>query len=287
MPLRFSAALKRGSIYGALIGLALFYLGPLIVMLMTSFKGPMDLRTGQLISLPQELVLDAWRIAWTEACTGVECTGVKGYFFNSVGLVIPAVAISTFVGAINGYALSFFRFRGSELFFGCLLFGCFVPFQAILIPMAQTLGFLGLAQSLGGLIFVHCVYGIAFTTMFFRNYFQSVPMNLIQAARIDGAGFSRIFLRIILPLSVPMIVVSVIWQFTQVWNDFLFGVVFAGKDNQPVTVALNNMVNTSTGIKQYNVDMAGAVIAALPTLLIYVLAGRFFVKGLMAGAVKG
>ena len=170
-----------------------------------------------------------------------------------------------------------------------MLFGCFIPFQVVILPMAQTLGFLGLTgpRSVYGLILVHVVYGLAFTTLFFRNFYVAVPDELIKAARIDGAGFFTIFRRILLPLSPPILVVSVIWQFTQIWNDFLFGVVVHHRRQQPVTVALNNLVNTSTGVKEYNVDMAGRDIAALPTLFVYVVAGRYFLRGLTAGAVKG
>lgn len=200
---------------------------------------------------------------------------------------MPAVAISTLIGAFNGYVLTKWRFRGSDLFFSLLLIGCFIPFQVILLPMARTLGELGISGSISGLIFVHVVYGLAFTTLFFRNFYVSIPDELVRAAKIDGAGFFRIFWRIILPLSTPIIVVSVIWQFTQIWNDFLFGVVYSAGDQQPITVALNNLVKTTTGVKEYNVDMAAAIIAALPTLFVYVVAGKYFVRGLTAGSVKG
>jgi glucose/mannose transport system permease protein len=179
------------------------------------------------------------------------------------------------------------RFRASDLLFTSLLIGCFIPFQVVLLPMAQTLGWLGIANSTTGLIFVHVVYGLAFTTLFFRNFYVAIPEEMVKAARIDGAGFFRIFWRIILPLSPPILVVCVIWQFTQIWNDFLFGVVFSSGERQPITVALNNLVNTSTGVKEYNVDMAAAIIAGLPTLFVYVVAGKYFVRGLTAGSVKG
>ena len=168
-----------------------------------------------------------------------------------------------------------------------LLFGSFIPFQVVLLPLSQTLGFLGLASSIPGLVLVHVVYGLAFTTLFFRNYYVTLPDDLVRAATIDGAGFFTIFRRIILPLSPSILVVTVIWQFTQIWNDFLFGASFTSGGSQPVTVALNNLVNTTTGVKLYNVDMAAAIIAALPTLLVYVVAGRYFVRGLTAGSVKG
>lgn len=277
----------RFIIYGLLALVCLYYLLPLLVMLSTSLKTLDEIRAGNLLSLPGEFRGDAWVKAWDSACTGVQCEGLKGFFWSSVSFVVPAVVISTMIGAFNGYALTMYRFRGSDLLFGMLMIGCFIPFQVVLLPMAQTLGVLGIANSTVGLVFVHVVYGAAFTTLFFRNYYVTIPDELVKAAKIDGAGFLRIFFRIILPLSVPIIVVSVIWQFTQVWNDFLFGVVFSSGDRQPITVALNNLVNTSTGVKEYNVDMAAAIIAALPTLLVYIVAGKYFVRGLTAGAVKG
>lgn len=280
-------SLNRFLIYSLLVFAAFFYLLPLLVMIMTSLKDLDEIRSGTLLSLPQGLNFDAWTKAWGTACTGVSCEGLKGYFWNSVLIVVPAVVVSTVLGAMNGYVLTKWRFKGSNLFFGMLLIGTMIPFQVILLPMARTLGFMGLAGTTSGLILVHIVYGLAFTTLFFRNYYISVPNELVNAARIDGAGFWLIFFRIILPISVPIVVVSVIWQFTQIWNDFLFGVVYSSGDAQPVTVALNNLVNTSTGVKEYNVDMAAAIIAALPTLLVYVVAGKYFVRGLTAGAVKG
>jgi glucose/mannose transport system permease protein len=277
----------RAFIYGTLILLAAYFLIPLIVMVLTSIKTMEDIRTGNLISLPQEITFSAWKSAWSSACIGVKCDGIKGYFWNSVRMVIPSVAISTLMGAANGYVFSKWRFKGSEMLFSLLLIGCFIPFQVILLPMARTLGALGLSQSLAGLIMVHIIYGLAFTTLFFRNFYVTLPDELVKAARIDGAGFFRIFFRIILPVSAPIFVVSIIWQTTQIWNDFLFGVVFSTGDTQPMTVALNNLVNTSTGVKNYNVDMAAAIIAALPTLLVYIVAGKYFLRGLTAGSVKG
>jgi glucose/mannose transport system permease protein len=280
-------SINRVLIYSLLTFVALLYLMPLVVMLITSLKDLDEIRSGTLLSLPQSLNFDAWGKAWGTACTGVSCEGLKGYFWNSVLIVVPAVAISTVLGALNGYVLTKWKFKGSDLFFGMLLIGTMIPFQVILLPMARTLGFLGLAGTTSGLVLVHVIYGLAFTTLFFRNYYISIPTELVNAARIDGAGFWMIFVRIIIPVSIPIIVVSVIWQFTQIWNDFLFGVVYSSGDAQPITVALNNLVNTSTGVKEYNVDMAAAIIAALPTLLVYVVAGKYFVKGLTAGAVKG
>jgi glucose/mannose transport system permease protein len=277
----------RFLVYALLTLAAVYYLMPLFIMVVTSLKTLDDIRAGNLISWPREFTLDAWKTAWASACTGVSCEGMKGYFWNSVRMVVPAVAISTLIGAFNGYVLTKWRFRGSDLFFSLLLIGCFIPFQVVLLPMARTLGALGLAGTIPGLILVHVVYGLAFTTLFFRNFYVAIPDELVKAAKIDGAGFFRIFWSIMLPLSIPIIVVSVIWQFTQIWNDFLFGVVYSAGDQQPITVALNNLVNTSTGVKAYNVDMAAAIIAALPTLFVYIVAGKYFVRGLTAGAVKG
>ena len=274
-------------LYAALVLMAIYYLLPLYVMLSTSVKTLDDIRGGNLIALPQSITLDAWSKAWSSACTGVECGGMKGFFWNSVKMAVPSVLISTLIGAVNGYVVSMWRFRGSDVLFTLLLVGCFIPFQVVLLPMARLLGELGIANTTSGLILVHVIYGLAFTTLFFRNFFVTIPDELVKAARIDGAGFWTIFLRILLPISGPIFMVCVIWQFTQIWNDFLFGVVFAAGESQPITVALNNLVNTSTGVKEYNVDMAAAIIAALPTLFVYMVAGRYFVRGLTAGAVKG
>jgi glucose/mannose transport system permease protein len=206
---------------------------------------------------------------------------------NSIAMVVPAVLISTVLGALNGYVLSKWRFRGSELVFGLMLFGVFMPMQVVLLPMSQVLGWLGLSTSIWGLVLVHVLAGLPSTTLFFRNYYVGLPDELVKAAMIDGAGFWRIFWRIVLPLSTPILVVTLIWQFTQIWNDFLYGVVFTGAESKPVTVGLNNLANTTANVKEYNVDMAAAMIAALPTLIVYIIAGKYFVRGLTAGAVKG
>jgi glucose/mannose transport system permease protein len=282
-----SSRLARFAIYALLALVCLYYLMPLFILLSTSLKTLDDIRTGNLLSLPKQITLEPWQQAWSSACIGVRCEGMSVYFWNSFRFVVPAVLLSTLIGAFNGYVLTMWRFRGSEFFFAALMIGCFIPFQVVLLPMARTLGALGISNTVTGLIFVHVIYGVAFTTLFFRNYYISIPDELVKAAKIEGAGFLRIFWRIILPLSTPIIVVSIIWQFTQIWNDFLFGVVFSTGDRQPVTVALNNLVNTSTGVIAYNVNMAAAIIAALPTLFVYIVAGKYFVRGLTAGAVKG
>ncbi len=275
---RAARIVNRVVVYGLLLLAALAFLIPLFVLLNTSFKTLEDIRQGTLVSLPVEFTVTPWYQAWAV---------LHGYFWNSVRMVIPAVALSTAFGAINGYVLSKWQFRGSETFFLALLLGCFIPFQTILLPMSQTLGRLGLSQSVNGLILTHVVYGIPFTTLFFRNYYVGIPNAIVESAKIDGAGFVGILVKIFLPISGPIFVVAIIWQMTQIWNDFLFGVSFAGSQSQPVTVALNNLVATTTGTTRYNVNMAAAMIAAAPTLVVYIVSGRYFVRGLTSGSVTG
>ena len=282
---RFS--LQRLLLLALLLAFAVFFLTPLYVMLCASLKDMDDIRSSSLVSLPVKPGFAAWSKAWSSACTGTDCGGLQPFFINSVLMVVPAVAISTAIGAINGYVLTQWRFRGSELMFALMLFGVFMPMQVVLLPMSQVLGWFGLASSIWGLIVVHVIAGIPSTTLFFRNYYAGLPNELVKAATLDGASFWQIFTRIMLPLSAPILVVTLIWQFTNVWNDFLYGVVFSGADSKPITVGLNNLANTSSSVKEYNVDMAAAMIAALPTLIVYALAGKYFVRGLTAGAVKG
>jgi len=281
-----TGGITRAFIYLVLLLFALFYLMPLFVMLTNSLKPLGEITGGNMMALPEHWTIEPWLAAWSTAQIGVEPTGLRPYFLNSILMVVPAVAISTVVGALNGYVLTKWRFRGDQILFGLMLFSCFIPFQIVLIPMAVVLGKIGLAGSVPGLILVHVVYGIGFTTLYYRNYYAAFPTELVRAAMIDGAGFFRIFWRIMLPVSGPITVVSVIWQFTNIWNDFLFGASFGGT-SQPMTVALNNLVQSSTGVKEYNVHFAGAILAALPTLVVYIVAGRYFVRGLTAGSVKG
>jgi glucose/mannose transport system permease protein len=298
-----SSVATRIVIYGLLGFFALVYLLPLIVMVMTSLKPMSEISGGNMFAPPRAPSFDAWVKAWGEAHIGVsEQLGIKGYFWNSIKMVVPAVALSTLLGALNGYVLTKWRFAGHKLIFGLMLFACFIPFQSVLIPMAVILGKLGefgnfLSDTVGfsfglgnptfNLVLIHTVYGLGFTTLFFRNYYEAFPTELVKSAMIDGAGFFQIFRRILLPNSGPIIIVTVIYQFTNIWNDFLFGATFAAGDQAPMTVALYNIVNTSTGVVEYNVNMAAAIIAAAPTLFVYIVAGRYFVRGLMAGAVKG
>ncbi|WP_395662344.1 carbohydrate ABC transporter permease [Aestuariivirga sp.] len=277
----------RAAIYVLLIIFAVYFLLPLYVMLVNSLKPLTEIQQGRMLALPLEWTLAPWGSAWSTAQIGVQPTGLKPYFINSLMMVVPAVAISTFLGALNGYVLTKWRFPGHNIVFGLMLLACFIPFQIVLIPSARILGLLGLAGTTPGLVLIHVVYGLGFTTLFFRNYYEAFPTELVRAAMIDGAGFWQIFRRILLPSSAPIIIVTVIWQFTNIWNDFLFGASFSDADSMPMTVALNNLVNSSTGVKEYNVHFAGAILAALPTLIVYVVSGRYFVRGLMAGSVKG
>jgi len=277
----------RVILYAVLLCLALLFLLPVYVMVCNSVKPLDEIRGGNLMALPIAWTIEPWLTAWSTAQIGVQPTGLRPYFLNSFLLVVPAVAISTLIGALNGYILTQFRFRGANLLFAAMLFSVFIPFQIVLIPMAKTLGILGLAGTVKGLVFVNVVYGIGFTTLFFRNYYAAFPHELIRSARMDGADFFGVLVRILLPSSGPIIVVTVIWQFTNIWNEFLFGASFSDYSSFPITVALNNLVNSSTGVKEYNVHFAGAFIAAIPTLVVYLVSGKYFVRGLMAGSVKG
>ena len=294
--LSFNNEINRGSLKNFILRVILFsvlglfvlyFLLPLFIMVSTSLKSLDEIRAGSLVSLPREITFEAWKSAWSSTCTGIQCEGVKPFFINSILVAIPAVIISTFIGAINGYVIAQWKFFGSNLIFSLMLFGCFIPFQVILLPMARLLGIMNIAGTIQGLVFVHVIYGIGFTTLFFRNFYVTISPEILKAAKIDGASFLRIFFTIFLPISLPIITVTVIWQFTQIWNDFLFGVSFSQAGTQPVTVSLNNIVNSTTGVKEYNVDMAAAIIAAIPTLVVYIFAGKYFIRGLTSGSVKG
>ncbi len=284
---KYTNIFLRWFLYFMLILFASYFIFPLYVMIVTSLKTMEEIRQGTLLTWPSALNFESWGVAWGGRGYGAGDTYLKPYFWNSIKMVVPAVFFSTFIGAMAGYVLTKWRFKGDKWVFLFLLFGCFIPYQAILLPMARTLGVLGISNSVIGLVLVHTVYGIPFTTLFFRNFYISIPSELVKAARIDGAGFFKIFFKILLPISAPIIVVTVIWQFTQIWNDFLFGATFSFGESAPIQVALNNMVLSSTSVKEYNVDMASAIIAGFPTLIVYVLAGKYFIRGLTSGAVKG
>ncbi|WP_395814776.1 carbohydrate ABC transporter permease [Devosia sp.] len=278
--------ISRIIIYGLLTVFALFYIGPLFVVVVNSFRPLQEISANGLLSLPQSLHLSAWPQAWGEFCIGGQCAGMQRYFWNSIMMVVPATIISTALGAINGYVLSKWKFPGSEIIFGMMLLGVFMPGQIALLPWAFLLGKLGLANSVYGLILVHCIQGLAFTTLFCRNYFIGIPDDLVKAARIDGAGFWRIFYKIILPISPPILIVTVIWQFTGIWNEYLFGVVLNSGANQPITAALVALSMSGTTVRSYDVMSAAVLIGALPPLLVYFFGGKYFVRGLTQGAIK-
>jgi glucose/mannose transport system permease protein len=282
-----STRIARAGIYTVLLVAAFVALAPAVVMILTSLRPMSEIASGSIIGLPQEPTVEAWQKAWTSACIGTRCGGLRPYFWNSVAIVVPATLLSTALGAINGFALTKTRFPGADLLLLLIVMGCFLPLQAVLIPAAQTLAFLGLANSLAGLVLIYTVYGISFTTLFFRNFYVALPDDIVNAAAVDGAGFWLTFTRVIIPLSWPIVMVSVVFQMTGIWNEFLFGVTFSAGTSQTLMVALNNLVNTSFGAKEYNVDMAAAMIVALPVVIVYLFAGRFLVRGLTAGAVKG
>jgi len=277
----------RIGLYVFLASAALFFLLPLYVMLATSLKTMDEIRLGNIFALPLAPTLDAWRAAWSEACTGAACEGVQGGFWNSVRIALPGTVLPIALGALNGYALSLWRPRGANLLFGILLLGAFVPVQVMIYPLVRMMAGLGVFGSLPAIVLVHLVFGMPVLTLLFRNYYAALPQELFHAARIDGGGFWRIFWHVMLPLSVPMIVVAAIMQLTGVWNDYILGLVFAGRDNLPMTVQLNNVINTTTGTRLYNVNMAATILTALVPLAIYFLSGRWFVRGIAAGAVKG
>jgi glucose/mannose transport system permease protein len=277
----------RLGLYAFLFSAALFFMLPLYVMLTTSLKSMDEIRLGHLFALPLQPTLEAWRAAWSEACTGASCEGVQAGFWNSVRITVPSTILPIALGALNGYALSFWRPRGANLLFAVLLLGAFVPVQVMIYPLVRMLATVEVYGSLPAIVLVHLVFGMPVLTLLFRNYYASLPHELFQAARIDGGGFWRIFWHVMLPASVPMLVVAAIMQVTGVWNDYILGLVFAGRDNLPMTVQLNNVINTTTGTRLYNVNMAATILTALVPLAIYFLSGRWFVRGIAAGAVKG
>lgn len=277
----------RIGIYAFLASAALFFLLPLYVMLVTSLKSMEEIRSGSVLALPMAATLEPWRQAWSEVCTGAACEGVSAGFWNSVAITIPSTILPIVLGAINGYALAFWRPRGATLLFGVLMVGAFIPVQVMIYPLVRLLAAMGLFGSLPAIVLVHLIFGMPVMTMLFRNYYASVPHELYQAARIDGGGFFRVFLQVMLPLSLPMIAVAAIMQVTGVWNDYILGLVFAGRENLPMTVQLNNVINTTTGTRLYNVNMAATILTALVPLALYFFSGRWFVRGVAAGAVKG
>jgi glucose/mannose transport system permease protein len=287
MSKRKSTALwARVGVYAFLLFAAAFFLLPLYVMLTTSFKSMEEIRLGQIFALPSSITFDAWRAAWSEACTGVSCEGVRGGFWNSVTIAVPSVVLPILLGAINGYALSWWKPKGSAWLFGVLMLGAFIPIQVMIYPLVKLEAAIGIYSSLPGIVVVHLVFAMPIMTLLFRNYYAGLPAELFKAARVDGGGFWRIFIQLVLPMSTPMLIVAAIMQITGVWNDYILGLTFAGRDNLPMTVQLNNVINTTTGERLYNLNMAATMLTSAVPLLVYLISGRWFVRGIAAGAVK-
>lgn len=270
-------SLARTLKYAGLIFFLVVVLIPVYVLLVTSFKGTGDADPSRAWALPQLWTLDNWATAWTALSPAI---------MRSLAIVVPSSIISAFLGSLNGFVLARWSFRGADIVFTLILFGMFIPYQAVMIPLNQLVLDLGVPTGVPTLIMLHVVYGIPITTLIFRNYYTTVPHELIEAARVDGAGMLRTYWSIVLPISIPSFVVVLIWQFTSAWNDFLFAVFFSSSQNGPVTVALNNLANGAL-LQNYGVSMAGALFASLPTLLVYIVLGKYFVGGLMSGSVKG
>ena len=277
----------RIGIYAFLVVTALFFLTPLYVMVVTSLKTMDEVRLGAILALPRAPTLQPWIKAWSSACTGLRCNGISVGFVNSVKILLPSVTLSIAVGSLTGYTLSFWRVRGAGLLFGVLMIVAFLPYQIFIYPLVRVFSFAGINNSIPGIVLIHTIFGLPTMTLLFRNYFAALPPELFRAARVDGAGFFRIFWSIMLPMATPMLIVAVILQVTGIWNDFILGLVFAGRENLPMTVQLNNIVNSTQGERAYNVDMAATILTALVPLVVYFASGRWFVRGIAAGAVKG
>ena len=274
-------------LYGILLVVAVYYLIPLYVMLVTSVKGMPEIRLGNIFSPPVEVTFEPWVKAWAQACTGLNCDGLSRGFWNSVKITIPSVFVSIAIASINGYALANWRFKGANLFFTILIFGAFIPYQIMIYPLVILLRDLGLYTKLPGLILIHTIFGMPILTLLFRNYFTTIPEELFKAARVDGARFWVIYFRVMMPMSLPIFAVAIVLQVTGIWNDFLFGVIYTKPDTYPMTVQLNNIVNSVQGVKEYNVNMAATLLTGLVPLAIYFISGKLFVRGIAAGAVKG
>ena len=274
-------------LYGTLLIVAIYYLIPLYVMIVTSLKGMPEIRLGNIFSPPIEVTFEPWIKAWSQACTGLNCDGLSRGFWNSVKITLPSVIVSIAIASVNGYALANWRFKGANLFFTILIFGAFIPYQIMIYPLVILLRDLGIYTKLPGLILIHSIFGMPILTLLFRNYFTTIPEELFKAARVDGAGFWGIYFRVMMPMSLPIFVVAIILQVTGIWNDCLFGVIYTKPDTYPMTVQLNNIVNSVQGVKEYNVNMAATLLTGLVPLAIYFISGRLFVRGIAAGAVKG
>lgn len=285
MPRKLTAS--RLLIYAILAVSALFFLAPLYVMVVTSLKPMDEVREAVILALPRQATLEPWVTAWSAACTGLRCDGVRVGFFNSVMITVPSVILAIIFGSVNGYALSFWRVPYANVLFGALLIGGFFPYQILVYPLVRISATIGIFNTLAGVIAVHVVFSMPVVTLLFRNYYATLPIELFKAGRVDGAGYWRIFWSIMVPMSLPIMMVAGILQVTFIWNDFLIGLIFGGRENSPMTVQLNNIVGTTFGEHQYNVEMAATLLTSVVPLVVYFISGRWFVRGISAGAVKG
>ncbi len=278
---------ERTVVYTVLIVCAVFFLFPLYIMLITSLKNIQEIQAGNIFVPTLHPTFDAWEKAWNSACTGLYCEGIKVGFWNSVRITVPSTIVSIIVASLTGYSMANWPFKFSEVFFTVLLLSSFIPYVVMIYPLVLITRWLGIFSTLPAVVLVHTIFGLPLLTLLFRNYFSSLPQELFKAARVDGAGYWGIFFRVFAPMSVPIFTVAVILQVTGIWNDFLFGVIYAGPTNYPMTVQLNNIVNSAMGGKAYNVDMAATILTGIVPLAIYFFSGKYFVRGIAAGAVKG
>jgi glucose/mannose transport system permease protein len=276
----------RRAIYATLLALAAFFLAPLVVVVLTSLRSNQEMAQRSLIGWPDAFTLENFSAAWSHFCIAERCTGVRPYIVNSLLMTVPATILSTLLGAVAGFSIALWKFRGDTAVFALVTLGVFLPEQMRLIPWVIVLRDIGLSNTIAGLVLIHVVQGMSFTTLFCRNYYAAIPGDLIKAAKIDGAGFYRIFWRIVLPLSPPILIVCAIWQFTGIWNEFLYGVTFLNGADQPITAAIIAISATVTTTPQYGVQSAAVLLAAVPTLLVYLFGGKYFMRGLTAGAVR-
>ncbi len=284
-PSLFSPA--RIGIYAFLASAALFFLVPLYVMGITSIKPMDEIRQGNIFAMPIAITFEPWAQAWSSACTGLECKGISVGFWNSVQILLPSLFLSVFLGSINGYALSFWKVKWANWLFGILMLGAFIPYPVMIYPLVRMFASINMFQSIPNIVLIHTIFGMPIMTLLFRNYYAGLPVELFKAARIDGGGFWRIYFQLMVPMSLPIFVVATIVQTTGIWNDFILGLIFAGRDNFPITVQLNNIINSTQGEKIYNVNMAATLLTSMVPLVVYFVSGRWFVRGIAAGAVKG
>ncbi len=278
---------QRAVVYTVLIVCAIFFLFPLYIMIITSLKNIQEIQAGNIFIPTMHPTFDAWEKAWNSACTGLYCEGIKVGFWNSIKITVPSTIVSIIVASLTGYSMANWPFKFSEAFFTVLLLSSFIPYVVMIYPLVIITRELGIYSTLPAVVLVHTIFGLPLLTLLFRNYFASLPQELFKAARVDGAGYWQIFFQVFAPMSVPIFTVAVILQVTGIWNDFLFGVIYAGPTNYPMTVQLNNIVNSAQGGKAYNVDMAATILTGLVPLAIYFFSGKYFVRGIAAGAVKG